>query len=276
MNFTNHLSTATITADSREALRNYNDFRATLGHGKVSHGKAIMTQPTDNLKLAKTARPVFGLSLAPHRDVEHIMGAEISAVQGFNLCPWSTPACRASCVSYAGNGEYPKVQRLRAVKTAFAVVAPGDFLSLLLADIDRAADKAPNGMMRLNTFSDIAWERFLPAEVFTRLAAYDYSKGGIRRFRAAREVGYRIVLSVSERTNLSAMDSWLAEGATAAVVFGTKRGEALPETFRGHRVIDGDASDDRLADPTGVVVGLRAKGRLNYRGNTESRCFIRG
>lgn len=45
-----------------------------------------------------------------------------------------------------------------------------------------------------------------------------------------------------------------------AVVFSTRKGEPLPETWHGFRVIDGDESDLRFTDPAGVVVGLRAKG----------------
>ena len=275
MNLTTILSAATVNPDARDALATYNAFRAGLDFGPAAFGRALLTPPTANQKFAKTARPVFGLSLAPHRDAVRILGEDVVGGD-LNVCPWSTPACRSVCVSYAGNGEYPKVQRARAVKTAFAAQHPGDFLALLLADVERAADKMPDAAMRLNTFSDIAWERVLPADAFAMLPAYDYSKGGIKRYRAAREVGYRVVLSVSERTSLPAMDRWLAEGATAAVVFPTARTADLPATFRGHNVIDGDKSDDRLADPAGVVVGLRAKGRLNYRANQDARVFIRG
>jgi hypothetical protein len=42
-----------------------------------------------------------------------------------------------------------------------------------------------------------------------------------------------------------------------AVVFRDK----LPKTFRGLRVINGDADDLRFLDPKGVVVGLKAKGK---------------
>jgi hypothetical protein len=274
MNLTNALRTATPAADAREALATYNTFREGLGFGPASFGRALLTPPTANAKFDKTDRPVYGLSLAPHRDAARILGVDL--VGDLTVCPWSTPACRAACVSYAGNGAYPKVQRARAVKTAFAANHPAEFLALLLADIERSAERDPDAAVRLNTFSDVAWERVLPREAFGLLPAYDYTKGGIKRFRAAREVGYRVVLSVSERTNLTAMDGWLAEGATAAVVFPTSKRDALPATWRGHRVVDGDKTDDRLADPEGVIVGLRAKGRLLHKANTAARVFIRG
>lgn len=268
------LQAATPTADARAALANYNAFRATLGHGKATLGSAFLGKPSDNAKTDKTDRPVYTLSFAPHTDAVRILGDEIPALDDtLTVCPWSTPACRSICVSYGGNGAYPRTQRLRAVKTAFAALHPADFLALLLADIDKALEREVDAAFRLNTFSDVAWERILPADVFERADVYDYTKGGIKRFRAAAKVGYRVVLSVSERTSLDAMDRWLAEGATAAVVF-PKGG--LPATFRGHDVVDGDSTDDRLADAPGVVVGLSAKGRLNHKRHAGARVFIRG
>lgn len=271
---TSVLAGSTPNPSAREALKSYNEFRLSLGSGKVSRGSALLTPPDANMKFAKTTRPIFGLSLAPHRDAVRVLGEEL--LGDLNVCPWSTPSCREGCVAFAGNGEFHKVQRARAIKTAFAATRPADFLSILIDEIEGAARKDPDGAIRLNTFSDVAWERILPEAVFHLLPAYDYTKGGIKRFRAGREVGYRLVLSVSERTNLSSMDSWLSEGATAAVVFPHRRGEDLPRTFRGHPVIDGDKTDDRLIDPPGSVIGLRAKGRLNNVANRDSRNFIRG
>jgi hypothetical protein len=275
MNMTKILENAP-TVDTADALVRYNAFRASLGHGKVSRGSALLGAPTDNAKTAKTSRPTFTLSFAPHRDAAAILANEVPGLEDLNVCPWSTPGCRSVCVSYAGNGEYPVVQRLRAVKTAFAATDPGAFLAILTDEISRVVDKYGAVNFRLNTFSDVAWERVLPAEIFGTAGFYDYTKGGIKRYRAAAEVGYRLTLSVSERTNLATVDSWLAEGATAAVIFATKRGDALPAEWRGHRVVDGDISDNRLDDPAGSVVGLRAKGRLNYRKNENARVFIRG
>lgn len=272
-NLTKTLQTATpIGVD--DALSIYNEFRTRLGHGQASRGRTLLGQPEDNAKTAKTERPVVTLSLAPHRDVIRILRGEVD-LPDLTVCPWSTPACREACVSYAGNGRWDRTQRLRAVKTAFAATNPGAFLSLLCDDIKRAAERYPNGAMRLNTFSDVAWERVLPFETFSILDAYDYTKAGIKRYRAARKVGYHLTLSVSERTNWSTVAGWLEEGANAAVVFDTAKSKALPDQYRGYRVVDGDVSDDRLADPAGVIVGLRAKGRLRERQRVNLKPFIR-
>ena len=41
----------------------------------------------------------------------------------------------------------------------------------------------------------------------------------------------------------------------------TRKGEPLPATWRGIRVVDGDESDLRFLDDPCVIVGLRAKGK---------------
>ena len=49
----------------------------------------------------------------------------------------------------------------------------------------------------------------------------------------------------------------MACGGNVAVVF---RG-ALPNTYKGKKVINGDINDLRFLDPKGIVVGLIQKGR---------------
>ena len=45
-------------------------------------------------------------------------------------------------------------------------------------------------------------------------------------------------------------------------VFGKQRSDALPDTWRGYPVIDGDEHDARFTDAgPGTIIGLLAKGR---------------
>jgi hypothetical protein len=53
----------------------------------------------------------------------------------------------------------------------------------------------------------------------------------------------------------------LKEGKNVAVVFSTKKGENLPETWKGYNVVDGDKDDLRFLDPSNSIVGLRSKGK---------------
>ena len=50
-------------------------------------------------------------------------------------------------------------------------------------------------------------------------------------------------------------------GANSAVVFSTKKDNVLPDTWNGFKVVDGDERDDLMLDVSGVVLGLRAKGK---------------
>ena len=56
----------------------------------------------------------------------------------------------------------------------------------------------------------------------------------------------------------------IKHGVNVAVVFSTKKGQPLPAEYLGRPVIDGDETDLRFLDPSGVIVGLRAKGRAKH------------
>jgi len=88
---------------------------------------------------------------------------------------------------------------------------------------------------------------------------YDYTKNPKRALaNAAGEhpANYSLTFSRSE-VNQTDVEAVLSAGGNVAVVFGA----ALPDVYAGRRVISGDLDDLRFLDPTGVVVGLKAKGR---------------
>lgn len=218
----------------------------------------LLTPPDGNVKLAKTKRVVYGLSLAP------------STLSGFNVCPNSSPKCVMGCVAFAGKGEMPAVQRARITKTEFLAYYPNEFVALLEDEIERAIvrhdtheRKVPALGVRLNTFSDIPWEAVAPslfAPSTNEVVFYDYTKDWSRDGL----FNYHLTYSVSENTATEAILAKVRNGRNVAVVFDARRGEALPSTWIGIPVVNGDESDDRTADPRGVVVGLRAKGRMRH------------
>ena len=92
---------------------------------------------------------------------------------------------------------------------------------------------------------------------------YDYTKNPIRMkvYLAGKlPKNYHLTFSLSENNKTEALDI-LSKGGSVAVVFDTKKGQPLPDTWNGYKVIDGDLSDLRFLDEAGVVVGLRAKGK---------------
>src|SRR5262249_25256337 len=124
-------------------------------------------------------------------------------------------------------------------------------------------------VVRLNGTSDLPWHMLrlndgrTVMETFPDIQFYDYTKHPQRAALGAKgglPSNYAVTFSRSEE-NGADVDRVLAAGANTAVVFTTRKGQALPDTYRGVRVVDGDHDDLRFLDPHNVVVGLRAKGK---------------
>jgi hypothetical protein len=218
----------------------------------VEHGYAsvppLLSPPASNVKMAKSATPTYGLSLAP---------ADMSG--DWNTCTWSTPLCRNACVLVtAGKGTLPSVRAARVLKTRFLGEHPQAFVTILHDELRRAVLKHGAIVARLNVASDLRWERIAPSLLATPgVGFYDYTKAPVGQRDGID--GYRLTYSVSERpaSTTNALDA-LTNLANAAVVF--DRANDLPATWHGFPVVDGDLTDDRTQDPRGSVVGLRAKG----------------
>ena len=160
MNLTRHLIGATA-GDTREALSTYNAFRATLGHGKVSRGRALMGAPGDNAKTAKTVRPVYTLSLAPHReplgaareeallggeDGENVAGAEFEFLEG-------TAVGLEGETGRLGKGIDTACQEGLGGKSVFDFAEGG----LLVFDTSKSARLKPGDRVSLDLSRAMAW-----------------------------------------------------------------------------------------------------------------------
>lgn len=178
------------------------------------------------------------------------------------VCPMSdVAACRNACLNTAGRGAMSSIQQARQRKTDWFNSDPDGFVRQLAEDIASAQRKAKRlGVklaVRLNGTSDIAWENQRVdgkslMEMFSDVQFYDYTKLPTRRVPS----NYHLTVSYSAATPSYAAKA-LSTKHNVAVVF---RGE-LPLVFAGRAVIDGDKTDLRFLDPTGVVVGLKAKGK---------------
>jgi hypothetical protein len=101
------------------------------------------------------------------------------------------------------------------------------------------------------------WANFF--EAFPGVRFWDYTKHSERMEWDIPN--YSLTFSRAETlANKLASMRVLQAGRNVAAVFGTKKGQPLPDSWNGHPVIDGDVTDFRFTDPAGVVVGLRAKG----------------
>lgn len=200
------------------------------------------------------------------------MSPERQGPDGVNLCKFSTPGCRAGCLNTAGRGSFSNVQAGRARKRALWLADPAGFVWKLEREIfllERRARRAGlRAVVRLNGTTDIEWENLAPRlfEMFPRVRFYDYTKDprraalwGPGKGSMTRFPNYDVTYSRAEGRDAAAA-AVLAAGGRVAVVFDTKRGAALPATWNGYRVKDGDRHDLRFLERAGVV-GLRAKGR---------------
>lgn len=239
--------------DLADAKAVWRQFR--LANGMSATCPTLLSDDTDNLKLGKSAKigvVSFGLSLAP---------AKSSGTH--NVCRFATK-CADSCVAFAGNGQYKKVQRARAVKTQFLAAHPSEFITLLINEIDKASTKGPVAV-RLNTFSDLPWETLVPW-LFTRwdnVQFYDYTKWPASQRPDPK--GYDLTRSANEKQTDNEVREMLKAGHRVAVCVDVKKGE-LPATYLGFPTIDGDKDDARFLNPRGVVVVLRPKGSARKGG----------
>lgn len=212
-----------------------------------------------------------------------------ASLSGRNLCPDSTPGCRAGCLNTAGRGVYKGTQNGRIRRSVYFREDRPAFMADLVSDIKALIRKADRmgltPLVRLNGTSDIPWEnvptgpagasymaplgwRNVMAQ-FPDVLFYDYTKSFHRMVQSVAARGdrfrpwpqnYSLTFSRSE-CNDPECRVVLQHRGNVSVVFSTKRGDALPEWWEGYPVADGDISDARPSDMHGYVIGLRAKGR---------------
>ena len=237
---------------AREGQRAY---RASVGY-RASNAP-LLTAPGSQTKLGKSDTPTYGLMLVPERGIGKHNGRQL------NLCPAASLGCAAACLNTSGKGRLSSVQVARQHRLRFILEHPSAAAYILAAEI-RAALAKHGGriLLRLNVVSDIRYE-LIAADALRRLHAmgvglYDYSAW--QPEHRAPMPFYHLTYSRKEHHSAEYVSRVVARGENVAVVFDTKRGEPLPDYWQGHPVIDGDKSDDRTLDPTGVIVGLRAKG----------------
>jgi hypothetical protein len=201
--------------------------------------------------------------MAPHR----------SAGVG-DLCGNASPGCVALCLGeHSGQaamhkeGETNAVIESRRAKSIMFMRERQRFMAELDAGIARAERKAQReGLklcVRLNGATDINW--LAVVKRYPHIQFVDYTKS-VRRALAALQSpvwpsNYHLTFSRSE-TNEGDCRAVLAAGGNVAVVFGC----ALPKTYLGRPVVNGDDHDLRHLDPRGgMIIGLSPKGRKAKR-----------
>lgn len=192
-----------------------------------------------------------------------------------NLCPDASEGCKALCLGmYSGqaamvtdleNGTNA-VRESRIAKSQYFMNERQAFMAEMVGHVRamiRKADRENKKLaVRPNGSTDIAFERIptdngqpLPIR-FPEIQFVDYTKNVHRVLLPNRPANYHLTFSLSE-TNKAEAEQVLAAGYNVAVVFG----DGQPDSFMGHRVIDGTEHDLRHLDPQPVIVGLDPKGK---------------
>lgn len=208
----------------------------------------------------ENAKTTKGESLGVRTGILYLAPANESGVM--DTCPMRTDACTRACLFTAGRGAFDSVRHARISKTLWFHTDRAGFVASLKRDVAKHARKSrAMGMrpaVRINGTSDLPKLALEVAAEFPEVQFYDYTK--IPRPWDRMRANYHLTFSYSGENLPAAMDA-LAHGVNVAVVFTTKKGESLPESWNGYQVIDGDTHDCRFLDPQGVVIGLRAKGK---------------
>ena len=192
---------------------------------------------------------------------------------GWNMCAQASKGCIAACLHTAGNPVYlaAKIQA-RSQRTRAFMTMRKTYVALMAFELQALELKAKRLNMvpawRPNTTSDYPFHTVALTvngkpctsllHAFPSIEAYDYTKITKKALQWAAGLlpnNYHITFSKSE-SNDKDVQRVLKAGGNVAAVFE----KALPDTWQGVKVINGDESDVRFMDESGVVVGLKAKG----------------
>lgn len=237
-------------------------FKADVREYYRTASHALITTPDAQHKYALSGEGVgavyqCGLNLSPARESRK-----------WNLCAGSSCGCRAVCLIFAGQNQWPSSAVARVMRTRFLMEERPLFLAKLDRELDGARAKATKlGMrfaFRFNTLSDVdvvalCGHLIKPGDLWL-----DYTKvqAKYRAWLARATPGYHLTFSRSENNEAFCLEM-LALGGTVTLVV-RDEGSKARVIARGHLGfpgVDGDLSDRRWEDPRGHWVVLIAKGK---------------
>jgi len=210
---------------------------------------------TGNTKVKKT-----------NKDSKYLM-ASLSLMPDSILCPNSKNAeCFEPCLKSAGfAGVYKTVNEARQRKTDYWHSDKKGFLKQLERELSNhvknSEKKGKKPACRLNTISDIVWEKTGIIQKFPQIMFLDYTKNASRLGKTPNN--YKLIFSYSNAPNYQkSVKKAFKTDAPIAVVFKGR----LPKSFNGRPVINGDKSDLVNSRAKGKIIGLLAKGKARKDG----------
>ena len=179
---------------------------------------------------------------------------------GYNVCGWADPNCIMACLHHEGRARVNKnIKPARMAKTRRYFEARQHFMACLFYDVFQMMRQACKlGLIpcvRPNGTSDIVAMAHAVAREFSFLQVYDYTKRPKPHLYTLPN--YHLTFSRSGNNDSACLEA-LKNGINVTVVFA--KGFEKPTTYWGYKVIDGDKTDLRFLDETGVIVGLTSKG----------------
>jgi hypothetical protein len=201
-----------------------------------------------------------------------------SAAYDTKLCDSATPGCIASCLIHkAGRGVFDSVANARKRKSDMLLADRAAFISQLHHEIGllvkRAAKQGKKPALRLNGGSDLDWYDVYAS--FPNVQFWEYTKNPARALKLSKLPNVHVTYSVNEYSTDKILRTMSMAGINLATVFDTKKGKPLPATYLGLPVIDGDTTDLRFFEPTGVVVGLRIKSMRKVSKDITQANFVK-
>jgi len=189
--------------------------------------------------------------------------ASLSLYPNNKLCAGAKSAgCMEGCISNSGRALiFDSVNKARKAKADFFERDTVLFIETLkreLSNFDKLCRKQNvQGVVRLNVFSDIQWEKHGIPQAFPNLFFYDYTKLAARLGNTP--ANYSLMFSYSGRAQYSKQVAIaLKTDVPVVVVF---RGP-MPEYFLDRPVVNGDANDLDNVFAGRVVIGLKEKRTL--------------
>ena len=217
--------------------------------------RKLLDTTNSNTKIKKT-----------QNSADNVRVASLSLMPDIIICPSCQIAdCLHLCLKDSGLGKvYPSVANARQSKTDYWHNNKAQFIEQLTREISNfqklctKQNKRP--FIRLNTLSDIQWEKHGIPQLFPKVNFLDYTKLAKRLDNTPDN--YRLIFSYSRaRAYQKQVDLALQTDAPIAVVF-----TELPignkwsgYTFLGRPIINGDKSDLINLNAGPVIVGLKYK-----------------
>lgn len=232
----------------------------------------LSTTNAKTVKGEKLGYTTYIMYLAPHTQNS----------KGINLCSHASKGCAKACLFSSGAARFENVQKGKQNKSEYFLHNRKGFMEQLVKEIAKAEKlhnavegekqykkngvdvlRFKNFAVRLNGTADIAFEKLILDnglnifDTFPNVQFYDYTKNP-KRFNKLQPSNYHLTFSRSE-DNDNDVDTVLSNGGNVAVVFGVKKVDDLPTTYKGYKVINGDETDLRFLDEKNVVIGLKYK-----------------